>query len=158
MKFSLVNIREERELLGTSFVAESLGEFTAPENLENYPDGLLEYMVQCAREHGSKHDRIGFKIADYIYDEYEYQDDLCERIIYELVTKHHQPLPDPDESTYFLKIRSIIRNPNASRIVLPSGVWSYALYSQISTQKSGKVEVGPRYCRAIELELIEEPV
>jgi len=60
LKFSLMDIRDDKSyLFDDSLYAHPLGEFTAPKNLDTYPGGLLEYIVQCARKKGAK--RIGFK-------------------------------------------------------------------------------------------------
>ena len=139
-----------------SFRAHPLGEFTAPKNLDAYPGGLLEYIVQCARKNGAKHARIGFKLMERkSYGNWETQEDLCERIIYELVHKHHQPSPHPDESKSFYQLRSITLNKETSNITLPSGTWSWILYHFVSLKDGVGSDTKTKWFKAMELRLEE---
>lgn len=107
LKFSLMDIRDDKSyLFDDSLYAHPLGEFTAPKNLDTYPGGLLEYIVQCARKKGAK--RIGFKLMECKPDgNWETQEDLCAKIIDELVNKHYQASPHPDETEPFINLGAL---------------------------------------------------
>jgi hypothetical protein len=155
LKFSLIDIREDELFLPhDSLRTRPLGEFTAPKNLDTYPGGLLEYIVQCARKNGARHGRIGFKLMEYIPDyNWETQEDLCARIIDELVNKHHQAPPHPDETEPFYQLRSITLNKESSEITLPSGTWSWILHHNASVKEKVGPDTKTRYCKAMELVL-----
>lgn len=134
-------------------------EFTAPQNLDTYPGGLLEYIVQCGRKNGFPRNRIAFKLMERIsYGNWKTQEELCERILHELVNKHHQPLPNPDESESYYKINNIILNKRSSWITLPSGTWSLALYNQVSFEEETETNVKKHWYKAMELKLESEDV
>lgn len=155
LKFSLIDIREDELFLPhDSLRTRPLGEFTAPKNLDTYPGGLLEYIVQCARKNGARHGRIGFKLMEYMPDyNWETQEDLCARIIDELVNKHHQAPPHPDETEPFYQLRSITLNKESSEITLPSGTWSWILHHDVSVKEKVGPDTKTRYCKAMELVL-----
>lgn len=115
VKFSLMRVVVDDFLRGWGcYIApQKPEEFTAPQSLDTYPGGLLEYIVQCGRKNGFPHNRIAFKLMEKIsYDNWETQEELCEQIVYELVNKHHQPSPNPEQhhpGSYY-KINNIILN------------------------------------------------
>ena len=160
LKFSLMRVDEDHHLIGWKrYIApRKPKEFTAPQNLDTYPGGLLEYIVQCGRENGFPCNRIAFKLMEVVpSDDWETQEELCERILYELVNKHHQPLPDARESESYYKIDDIILNERSSWITLPSGTWSLALYHQVSFREKVGDEIEMHWYKAMELKLEKEP-
>lgn len=159
-KFSLMRVNEDHRLIGRKrYIApQKPKEFTAPQNLDTYPGGILEYIVQCGRKNGFPRNRIAFKLMEVVpSDDWETQEELCERILYELVNKHHQPLPDPDELESYYKINNIILNKRSSWITLPSGTWSLALYHQVSFKERVGDEIEMNWYKAMELKLEKEP-
>lgn len=160
LKFSLMRVDEDHHLIGRKcYIApRKPKEFTAPQNLDTYPGGLLEYIVQCGRENGFPCNRIAFKLMEVVpSDDWETQEELCEQIVSELVNKHHQPLPNPDESESYYKINNIILNERSSWITLPSGTWSLALYHQVSFREKVGDEIEMHWYKAMELNLEKEP-
>lgn len=162
VKFSLMRVNENDHLMigRKCYIApQKPEEFTAPQSLDTYPGGLLEYIVQCGRKNGFPHNRVAFKLMERIsYGNWETQKELCEQIVSELVNKHHQPLPNPDESESYYKIKNIILNKRSSWITLPSGTWSLALYDQVSFSEKVEGENKKNWCKAMELKLEKEPV
>ena len=80
--------------------------------------------------------------------------------MYELVNKHHQPHPNPEQhhpGSYY-KINNIILNKRSSWITLPSGTWSLALYHQVSFEEKVGDEIEMHWYKAMELKLEKEPV
>lgn len=161
VKFSLMRVDEDDSLIGGKcYIApQKPEEFTAPQSLDTYPGGLLEYIVQCGRKNGFPRNRIAFKLMEIApSDNGETQEELCECILYELVNKHHQPLPHPDESKSYYKINNIILNERSSWVTLPSGTWSLALYHQVSFKERVGSEIEMHWYKAMELKLEKEPV
>ena len=162
LKFSLMEVEEHKFKRGyydSYSTPQKPKEFTVPQNLDTYPGGLLEYIVQCGRKNGFPRNRIAFKLMERIsYGNWETQKELCEQIVSELVNKHHQPLPNPDESESYYKIKNIILNKRSSWITLPSGTWSLALYDQVSFSEKVEGENKKNWCKAMELKLEKEPV
>lgn len=66
LKFSLMRVDEDHRLIGRKrYIApRKPKEFTAPQNLDTYPGGILEYIVQCERENGFLCNRIAFKLME----------------------------------------------------------------------------------------------
>lgn len=60
VKFSLMRVVVDNFLRGWGcYIApQKPEEFTAPQSLDTYPGGLLEYIVQCGRKNGFPHNRI----------------------------------------------------------------------------------------------------
>lgn len=156
LKFSLMDIRDDKSyLFDDSLYAHPLGEFTAPKNLDTYPGGLLEYIVQCARKKGAK--RIGFKLMECKPSgNWETQEDLCAKIIDELVNKHYQASPHPDETEPFYQLRSITVNKDSSTITLPSGTWSWILHHFVSYKEKVGSDTKTRWYKMMELKLEED--
>lgn len=163
VKFSLMRVVVDNFLRGWGcYIApQKPEEFTAPQSLDTYPGGLLEYIVQCGRKNGFPHNRIAFKLMERIsYDNWETQKELCEQIVYELVNKHHQPHPNPEQhhpGSYY-KINNIILNERSSWVNLPSGIWSLALYHQVSFTERVGSDIEIHWYKAMELKLEKEPV
>ena len=163
VKFSLMKVDTDDTLLWMKpyVTPQKPKEFTAPQNLDTYPGGLLEYIVQCGRKNGFPHNRIAFKMMEMISDDnWETQEELCEQIVYELVTKHHQPPPTPEQhhlGSYY-KINNIILNERSSWVTLPSGIWSLALYHQVSFKERVGSEIEMHWYKAMEVKLEKEPV
>lgn len=162
LKFSLMEVEEDKSPRGyydSYSTPQKPKEFTVPQNLDTYPSGLLEYIVQCGRKNGFPRNRIAFKLMERIsYGNWETQKELCEQIVSELVNKHHQPLPHPDESESYYKINNIILNKRSSWITLPSGTWSLAMYDQVSFEEKTETNVKKHWYKAMELKLEKEPV
>ena len=164
VKFSLMRVNENDHLMigRKCYIApQKPEEFTAPQSLDTYPGGLLEYIVQCGRKNGFPHNRVAFKLMEVTpSDDWETQEELCEQIVYELVNKHHQPHPNPEQhhpGSYY-KINNIILNKRSSWITLPSGTWSLALYHQVSFEEKVGDEIEMHWYKAMELKLEKEPV
>ena len=162
VKFSLMRVDEDDSLIGGKrYIApQKPEEFTAPQNLDTYPGGLLEYIVQCGRKNGFPRNRIAFKLMEVISgDNWKTQEELCERILCELVNKHHQPRPDLRQCHpgVYYKINNIIINEKSSWITLPSGTWSLALYHKVSFRERRGDEMEVRWYKAMELKLEKEP-
>lgn len=163
VKFSLMKIDTDNTLLWMKpyVTPQKPKEFTAPQNLDTYPGGLLEYIVQCGRKNGFPRNRIAFKLMEMISgDNWKTQEELCERILCELVNKHHQPRPNLRQCHpgVYYKINNIIINEKSSWITLPSGTWSLALYHQVSFQERRGDEMEVRWYKAMELTSEKEPV
>lgn len=163
VKFSLMRVDEVDSLIGRKcYIApQKPEEFTAPQSVDTYPGGLLEYIIQCGRKNGFPHNRVAFKLMEVTpSDDWETQEELCEQIVYELVNKHHQPHPNPEQhhpGSYY-KINNIILNKRSSWITLPSGTWSLALYHQVSFEEKVGDEIEMHWYKAMELKLEKEPV
>jgi hypothetical protein len=163
VKFSLMRVVVDDFLRGWGcYIApQKPEEFTAPQSLDTYPGGLLEYIVQCGRKNGFPHNRIAFKMMEMISDDnWETQEELCEQIVYELVNKHHQPPPNPEQhhlGSYY-KINNIILNERSSWVTLPSGIWSLTLYHQVSFTERVGSDIEIHWYKAMELKLEKEPV
>lgn len=163
VKFSLMKVDTDDTLLWMKpyVTPQKPKEFTAPQNLDTYPGGLLEYIVQCGRKNGFPRNRIAFKLMEVISgDNWKTQEELCERILCELVNKHHQPRPNLRQChpEVYYKINNIIINEKSSWITLPSGTWSLALYHQVSFQERRGDEMEVRWYKAMELTLEKDPV
>lgn len=162
-KFSLMRVDEDDSLIGGKrYIApQKPEEFTAPQSLDTYPGGLLEYIVRCGRKNGFPRNRIAFKLMEIApSDDWETQEELCEQIVHELVNKHHQPRPNPEQhhpGSYY-KIKNIILNKRSSWVTLPSGTWSLALYHQVSFKERVGSDIEMRWYKAMELKLEKEPV
>jgi hypothetical protein len=157
LKFSLMKVDLDYGLFDKSYITpQKPVEFTAPQDLDAYPGGLLEYIIQCGRKNGFSYSRIAFKLKELIPPgSWGTEEELCERILYELVNEHHQPHPDPREPDAFWKINNIISNKQSSCITLPSGKWSYALYYQVSFDERVGEKQKYSWYKAMELRLKE---
>lgn len=146
LKFSLMRVDEDHHLIGRKrYIApRKPKEFTAPQNLDTYPGGLLEYIVQCGRKAGLPRNSTRIVVGERFRSTNSINTNVINKVMEELEEAHGFTAPSAGcKHAPLENLRALINSNNQGSIELPSGKWVLTLGKETCPErrvKNGEIQ------------------